>query len=286
MKHEITVAVEQPGLWLDTDITYANGPDWFGHVTRSMKLSLIRHWEDQPKVLPCIVWLCGGGWQQMNRDAHLPNFVELARRGFVIASVEYRTSNEAKFPGPVEDIKSAIRFLRANAARYQIDPERIGIMGESAGGYLAAFVGLTGDRREFDTGDHLDFSSRVSAACPWYPPVRFPLEEPGGSEAGPSLITPEDELLGVFAVSDPVLAGKASPLTYVTKDAPPFLILHGQQDSLVPCSHGQMLYEALIAKGVQADLYLLKGTDHAALEFYQPAIRLLVAEFFERSLAA
>ena len=284
MKHEIAVATSQPGLWLDTDITYANVPSWFGHVTRSMKLSLIRHWEGQPEPLPCIVWLCGGGWEQMHQDAHLPNFVELARRGFVIASVEYRTSNEARFPGPIEDVKAAVRFLRANAGRYQIDPKRIGIMGESAGGYLAAFVGLTGHTREFDVGDHLEASSSVSAVCTWYPPVQFPLEPPAASAAVPTQVTPEDRLLGVFAASDPALAAKASPLTYVSEGAPPFLILHGDQDTLVPCSHGVRLYEALTAKRVAADLYLVKGADHAALEFYQPEIRQIVGDFFARTL--
>jgi acetyl esterase/lipase len=283
MKHEIAVAADEPGLWLDTDITYANVPSWFGHVTRGLKLSLIRHWEGQPKPLPCIVWLCGGAWRQMNRDAHLPNFVELARRGFVIASVEYRTSNEATFPGPVEDVKAAIRFLRANAERFQIDPECIGVMGESAGGYLAAFVGVTREDREFDKGDHLDFSSRVSAVCPWYPPVELPLERPSPG-AVPGEISPEDELLGVFAATDPLLASKASPLTYVRESSPPFLILHGSEDSLVPCSHGERLYEALRAKGVSADLYLLKGAEHAALDFYQPEIREIIAEFFARNL--
>jgi acetyl esterase/lipase len=291
MKHEIAVSTGEPGLWLDTDITYANIPSWFGHVTRSLKLSMIRHWEDQPKPLPCIIWLCGGAWQQMNRDAHLPNFVELARRGFVVASVEYRTSNEAKFPGPVEDVKAAIRFLRANAARYQIDPEHIGIMGESAGGYLSAFVGVTGDTQEFDKGDHLDFSSQVQAVCPWYPPVAFPLERASaagaaGARAVPFEITPEDELLGVFAANDPELAEKASPLTYISESAPPFLILHGTQDSVVPCAHGERLHDALSAKGVPVELCLLEGADHATVEFYQPEIRRIIAEFFARNLGS
>lgn len=283
MKREIAISTKEPGLWLDTDITYANVPDWFGHVTRSLKLSVIRHWEEQPRTLPCIVWLCGGGWQQMNRDAHLPNFVEIARQGFVIASVEYRTSNEAKFPGPVEDVKAAIRFLRANASRYQIDAERIGVMGESAGGYLAAFVGVTGYMREFDKGEYLQVGSEVQAACPWYPPVEFPLESMA-PDAVPSEITPEDELLGVFAHTDPLLASRVSPLTYVEENAPPFLILHGAEDPLVPCWHGEKLHEALVAKGVPADIYLLKGAGHAALDFYQPEVRQMVTEFFARTL--
>lgn len=98
MKKAIAVTIQEPGLWLDSDITYASVPYWFGHVTKSLKMNLIRFFENQPKPLPCIVWLCGGAWLQMDRNAHLPNLVEIARQGFIIASVQYRTSNEAHFP--------------------------------------------------------------------------------------------------------------------------------------------------------------------------------------------
>lgn len=284
MKREIALTVREPGLWLDTDITYANAPGWFGHVTKSLKLSVIRFFEDQPEPFPCIVWLCGGGWRQMDRNAHLPNFVEIARRGFVIAGVQYRTSNEAQFPGALEDVKAALRFLRANADRFQIDPGHIGIMGESAGGYLAAFAGLTNGDGAFDTGAHLDCSSRVDAVCAWYPPVEFPLAQPSAPGAAPTGVSPEDELLGVFASAAPALAKKASPLAYVTESAPPFLLLHGTADSVVPYRHSERLHDALAAKEVPVDLHLIKGADHAKAEFYQPEIREIITEFFVRNL--
>ena len=101
--------------------------------------------EDLGRKYPCIVWICGGAWLEMDKSAHLAYLAGLARSGFVVASVEYRTSNEAKFPKQLEDVKSAIRYLRAHADRFCIDPEHFGVMGESAGGYLAAMTALATD---------------------------------------------------------------------------------------------------------------------------------------------
>jgi acetyl esterase/lipase len=285
LKKTTSVSVSQPGYWLDADITYAQVPGWFGHTTKDLKLSIIRHFEGQPEPLPAVVWLCGGAWLDLDPNAHLPNLVALAKRGFVIASVEYRDSNRVKFPGQLEDVKSAIRFLRANAERYEIDPCHIGVMGESAGGYLATFAGVTSGRAEFDVGRHLDFSSRVQAVCAWYPPVDFsgPIQtDPTGKP--PIDPSPEAQLFGQEPSADRALAAKVSPLTYVSEAAPPFLILHGTADSVVSPRHGELLYETLVANKVEADLYLVEGADHAGIEFFQPQVEEWIARFFERHL--
>jgi acetyl esterase/lipase len=285
LQKTMTVRVSDPGYWLDSDIAYTQVPGWFGHTTKNLKLSILRHFEGQPKPLPAIVWICGGGWLAMDRNAHLPNLVPLAQSGFVVASVEYRNSNEAKFPSQLEDIKSAIRFLRANAGRYQIDPDHIGVMGESAGGHLASLAGATNDIAEFDVGQSLDFSSRVQAVCAWYPPIDFSMlvQVPGTGDvpAGPS---PEAQLLGQDPGANKALAAEASPLTYISETTPPFLLLHGLADSVVSPRHSELLYETLVSKGVEADLYLIEGADHAAVEFFQPQVREVITRFFDRHL--
>jgi acetyl esterase/lipase len=160
--------ITDPVYYLDENVTYARANAWFGHVTRDLKMNII-YPQTGEKQFPCIVWICGGGWSQMDKGAHIPYLSGLARRGFVVASVEYRLGHEAPFPGALIDIKSAVRFLRAHAQRYSINAQKIGAAGESAGGYLTAMVSLLRDK-ELEKGEYLDKSSDVQAACPWYLP--------------------------------------------------------------------------------------------------------------------
>lgn len=141
------------------------------------------------------------------RSAHLAYLSELARSGFVVASIEYRTSNEAAYPKQLEDVKAAIRYLRAHSERYNIDTERFGVMGESAGGYLTAMAALNNDT-VYDVGEYTEQSSKVQAACPWYPPTdvsSFPYE------------TAEQQrhLRSLFCLAEMLCATKKMPLKYV-----------------------------------------------------------------------
>ncbi len=283
MRKELTVKIERPQLWLDTEITFAQVPGWCDHLTMDLKMSIIRHHERDQRPLPCIVWLCGGGWMQMDRHAHLADFAELARAGFVIASAEYRTSNFVPFPAQIEDVKAAIRYLRANAARYAIDPERIGIMGESAGGYLAAMAGVTGKTREFDKGLYLEESSAVQAVCDWYGPTDLgKMIEAAKGAAG---LQPEAIVLG-GRTDDAAFLSRMNPIDYVGEDTPPFLILHGKEDQVVPFVHSEWLYDALTRAGRPAEFYALEGANHADLHFFQPQVQEIIREFFTRRLGA
>ena len=127
MKKVINVAVERDGLWLDSDIVYAQVPGWLGNATRNLRLSVIRHFAtgDDTK-LPAIFWFAGGGWMDTDHNIHLPNLVDFARAGYLVVGVEYRDSNKVNFPGQLEDAKAAIRYMRANAAKFQADPDQIG----------------------------------------------------------------------------------------------------------------------------------------------------------------
>ncbi|MDR0303115.1 MAG: alpha/beta hydrolase, partial [Treponema sp.] len=121
-KETVTIEVKEPIFYLDEDVTYAQADAWYGHVTRDLRMDSIYPQTDE-RQYPCIVWICGGGWTQVDKGAHLPYLTELARRGFVVASVDYRLGHEAPFPGALIDIKAAVRCLRARAKRYSIDTE-------------------------------------------------------------------------------------------------------------------------------------------------------------------
>ncbi|MFQ9394215.1 MAG: alpha/beta hydrolase fold domain-containing protein [Lachnospiraceae bacterium] len=171
MKKRIQVKTEKPQFTVITNLTYAQRDSWFGHTMQDLKMDLI-YPEDNSRTYPCIVWICGGAWLQLDKSAHLAYLSELSRKGFVVASVQYRTSNETPLPGQIQDVKAGIRYLRAHAERFHINPEKFGVMGESAGGYLTCMVALATDPA-FDVGENLEFSSSVQAACPWYPPTDF-----------------------------------------------------------------------------------------------------------------
>lgn len=282
MEETLQIPIVQPQYILDQDVAFAQVGDWFDHVTRSLVMDVIYPVpKQQPR--PCILWICGGAFVQMNIGVHLPYLMELAKAGFVVASVEYRTSNQARFPAPLEDVKSAIRYLKAHAARYGIDPKRLGVMGESAGGYLAAMAALTGDLPEFSQGDYLGHSDAVQAVCTWYLPSALGAMVDQVPEHLRSS-SPEALLLGVDPAKDPQLAQKASPLTYVTKDAPPFLLIHGTQDHTVPVWHSEKMYEALSQCGADVTFLKLEGADHGDLHFYQDPVQQRIVSFFRKTL--
>lgn len=220
MKRTIHVKPAAPQYSVITNITFAQTDAWFGHTTQDLRMDLI-YPEDTAHDYPCIVWICGGAWLSIDKSAHLAYLSELARAGFVVASVQYRTSNEAKFPAQLCDVKAAIRYLRAHAARYHIDEAHIGVMGESAGGYLTCMAALCDDPA-YEVGEYLSYSSKVQAACPWYPPTDFRgfLYENEEQCAA----SPESLLMGKNAMRNPREALACCPVSFVTKDAPPFLL--------------------------------------------------------------
>lgn len=280
MRETIKINVTQPTYTAITGITFSQVDSWSGHTRKDLKLDII-YPEDPEKLYPCIVWICGGGWLSMDRSAHLPYLAGLARSGFVIASVEYRTSNEAIYPTQVVDIKSAIRYLRAHSKRYRIDPERFGVMGESAGGYLTAMAALA-DGSAFDVGDYLEYSSKVQAACPWYPPTDvtgFPYPSPLEAAA-----SPESLLLGMNVTLHQEEARKACPVSYVSKDAPPFMIIHGTDDHIVPFTQAEILHDKLEAAGCDVKLVAIEGADHADKQFFQEEIWQRITDFFHEKL--
>lgn len=280
MKKKIQVQVKEPQYSVITGLTFAQTDAWFGHTMQDLKLDLI-YPEDREKNYPCIVWICGGAWLSMDKSAHLAYLAELARKGFVVASVQYRTSNEARFPAQLQDVKAGIRYLRAHAERYHIDPEKFGVMGESAGGYLSCMVALCRDS-SYDVGEYREYSSTVQAACPWYPPTDFrgfPYES-----AEQCAASPESLLLGKNVLRNQEEALALCPVSLVTEDAPPFLIIHGNQDRTVPFSQGVLMHDALEKAGCDVTLLELEEADHADLRFFQKEVWEEIERFFREKL--
>ncbi|MEG1753181.1 MAG: alpha/beta hydrolase, partial [Christensenella sp.] len=233
MKQEINVKIEHQNIALLSGITFAQTPYWFPYFNvKDLKMDILRPFGENNKKLPLIIWVCGGAWLTMDRAAHIPNLIYWAKRGYIVASIEYRMSNCAQFPAQLNDVKSAVRYLRANADTYEIDANRIAIMGESAGGYLAAMAGATSDDTSFDTGEHLDMSSSVSAVVDYYGPSDFTLFKQSGTTHALSC-SPESLLLGYDADDKPEKAKYAGVLAHINRNTPPFMILHGKDDKIV-----------------------------------------------------
>jgi acetyl esterase/lipase len=236
--------------------------------------------------LPLIVWIHGGAWLGGSKNG-TPAMGQL-RRGYAVASINYRLSQEAIFPAQIHDCKAAIRWLRAHAKEYNLDPKRIGVWGSSAGGHLVALLGTSGDVKELEGDEgNLDQSSRVQAVCDWFGPTDFcqiaahalPDSKLDHDAAG----SPESKLIGGPIQENKDKVAKANPITYVSKDDPPFLIMHGDKDNLVPHHQSEILAEALRKAGVQVTFETVKGAGHG---FGGPDVMKMVEEFFDKHLKA
>jgi acetyl esterase/lipase len=207
--------------------------------------------------LPLIIWIHGGGWALGNKsDAPPP--LPLAAKGFALASIDYRLSQHGLFPAQIEDCKAAVRWLRANASRYNLDPEHFAAWGSSAGGHLAAMLGTTSDTREFDVANNLEQSSRVHAVVDWFGPTDF--LKMGGDHDRPDSF--ESQLIGGPIQENKSKAARANPIAYITGKAPPFLIMHGTRDTTVPMNQSELLAEALEEAGIEVKLVRVSGARH------------------------
>jgi acetyl esterase/lipase len=224
---------------------------------------------------PLVVGLHGGAWKvgdrrELSGFPMMPDFLDygtdrpagliehLAANGYAAASAGYRLAPAARFPAQIEDAKTAVRFLRANAARYDLDPERVAAWGYSAGGHLAALVGLAGPAAGFEGTLHPEQSSRVRCVLDYFGPADLSLYAASeGIEK--AFMVP---LLGARYAARPDVYRRASPIEYVSKDAPPFLLVHGTADLMVPVIHSERLQAKLAAAGASAELVTLSGRGH------------------------
>ncbi len=233
------------------DIVYGTGGG------RELRLDIVRPKKQTESPMPVVVWVHGGAWLAGSRKGGPAT--TLANHGYFIASIEYRLSQEATFPAQIEDCKCAIRYLRAHAKKLNIDPNRIGVWGPSAGGHLVALLGTSGSAEELEgKGGWQDQSSRVQAVCDWYGPTDF--TKMRGSHD--DINSPECQLVGGSLTEKAHLVRAANPITYVTPDDPPFLVMHGEEDRTVPINQSELLFDALKQAGVAVTFIRVKNAGH------------------------
>jgi acetyl esterase/lipase len=263
------------GTLLHRDLAYVPG----GHERQKLDLYLPTGGTN----LPLIIHIHGGAFRAGSKEQGAP--VGYLRLGYAVASINYRLSQHAKFPAQIEDCKAAVRWMRAHAAEYRLDPDRVAAMGSSAGGHLAAMLGTTGDTREFDVGANLEQSSRVQAVVDYFGPTDFlqmDAHRPANGMVHDTANSPESELIGGPIQENKEKTAKANPITYVTPGDPPFLICHGDQDPLVP-HHQSILLEAALRKaGVPVTFYTVKGAGHGG--FKDPEVPEMTREFLAKHL--
>jgi len=263
-----------PGMELK-DITYC--------ITSGVELKMDLHYPDEVEtLLPVIVYVHGGGWTGGDKasGAGFRFLPVLRERGYLTISVNYRLSPKYKFPAHIEDVKCAIRHLRAEAETYHLDPNRIGAIGGSAGGHLVALLGVTDESAGMEgSGGYLEYSSRVQAVVDLFGPIDPAESCTVGWARQVFGANCEDEIISL-----------SSPLAYVSSDDPPFLILHGDLDELVLLEQSQVFYDSLTAAGVPATLQVIKNAGHGLSNSGDPidpsveALLQLAADFFDQYL--
>jgi acetyl esterase/lipase len=234
--------------------------------------------------IPLVIFIHGGGWLGNDKYADIgymkKTVAEIVSSGFALASIDYRFSTQAVFPAQMLDCNQAISFLYDNADKYGIDKNRFAVMGFSAGGHLASMVGLSKNndiKTFYMPGTSKSF--RFKAVVDFYGPAEL-LLFPGNNDPK----SPESILLGATSIDRPDLAKAASPVTYVDKNDPPFLIIHGEKDDMVSTKHSILLSSWLRLAGVQNELIIVKDAPHFGEMFDADEIRKKVIDFLKKEL--
>lgn len=262
--------VAEDDVVVTRDVTYKVVGD------RELRLDIARPTSGGP--YPAILFIHGGGWQFGNRDVYLDDIETAARRGYVAATMTYRLTDpdenkvaRAPFPAQIDDVKSAVRWMRRNARMHRIDPRRIGATGASAGGHLSLLIGVTGSDND---------GSSVQAVVNYFGPTDMALLHRTSPKAG--------ELAAILLGGSPETAAegytKSSPITHVTRSAPPTLTIHGDQDTLVPLEQATIFDQAMKDAGATHELLTITGAAHGFDGDNRAKAEAAMYEFFDRHL--
>ncbi|MDJ0534055.1 MAG: alpha/beta hydrolase [Xenococcaceae cyanobacterium MO_207.B15] len=290
---------KQPVINIIRDLEYAT----YQHQGETKQLLLdlylpVVEGSQQPQ--PLLIYIHGGGWLEFSKEICPGEIV--AKKGYAIACINYRYSTEAIFPAQIHDAKAAVRWLRANATQYNLDPSKFGAWGASAGGHLSLLLGTSGGVAELEGNQgNLDVSSEVQAVCNWFAPTDFTQVPPAFSEpfnpeipqkyrGVPWLLYTKVtyKLLGGAVAENLELAALANPITYIDSKDPPVLVVHGELDKIVPISQSEILVEALEDKGVPVTFVRKSDMTHsyrgANKERFSPELIGMALAFFEENL--
>jgi acetyl esterase/lipase len=273
-------ALAKPSI---SDIEYAQVDEYLLKLDLDFPAQEVKAGRDWP----LIVWVHGGAWRSGSKN-DVP-IASLTKRGFAIASVDYRLSPQARFPAQVHDIKAAIRFLRAHAEEYRLDPTRFVIAGASAGGHLAALVGVSAgvEDLEGDVGDYRSTDASVQAIVSFYGASNLHTILSQSTEYGLSVRVPALELLlGGQPDAKPELARLASPVEHVDASDPPLWLIHGDADPQMPPEQSIELQKVYRKHELTVSLEMLKGAKHGGAIFYEPQRLASLANEWMQSLDA
>ncbi len=249
------------GVKVTRDIPYLDGKN-----DRQMLDIAIPEEPSTEEPLPVIVLIHGGGWQGGTRGPFLSRAMPLVRQGdYAAVSIGYRLTDEASWPSQIHDCQAGLRWVKANAEKYNWDPEKIVVWGSSAGGHLVAMLGVSADVKELDgkLGPHADQDLTVAGVVDFFGPANMlTMGEPAGFERHDSPDSPESKLLGGPAKENVDVAKSASPQMHVSKEDAPFLILHGTEDATVPFQQSVDFHDALQKAGVDSTFVHVKGGGH------------------------
>jgi acetyl esterase/lipase len=262
---------------LPSGTEFSNDVPYVKDAHERQKLDIAFFKKGKPR--PLLIWIHGGAFMTGDKSENHAIWPELMSAGYAVATINYRLSGDARWPAQITDCKAAIRFLCAHAKDYNIAPGRIAVWGSSAGGHLAALVGTSGSARKLDIGEHLDQSSAVSCAVDMFGPIDF---EKMPQFTSPT--SPEAKMWGRATSEALDLAREACPITYLSKNTPPLLILHGDSDSVVNISQSQLFDAAIKKAGATGDFITLPGVGHSHAEVWAKE-RQQILTFFKRHLS-
>lgn len=241
---------------------------------------------------PLIVWINGSGWRKCDKNLMVGEIQYFAERGYAVAFIQYRHSGEGHFPDQLIDVKTAVRFLRAHAAEYGIDPERIAAMGRSAGGHLASWMAMNTDG--FDSEEWSGYSSHVQAAVNFFGPADIKtlnlIEVENFKNPNHRWHKLEETHGGALLGGDPDTmierSDAASPIFRISDKTAPIIILHGDEDPLVPLAISEDFYDRLVKAGLehQTELYVVRGGGHGTRELFQAECKEHILRFLNRYL--
>ncbi len=241
--------------------------------------------------LPCVLFIQGAAWYAQAIYSRVPTLIDFAKRGYVVASVQHRPSTTANFPAQIQDIKSAVRFLRMNARRYGIDPENLFVWGDSSGGNLSLLLALTADQPQLDGEAYGTESVEVNACVAYYPvtDVLRMQEFERGNWDHISENSPTGTLFGgIKVLENPDIVSAVSPIIYVTSEraasAPPILMITGNSDRTVPFEQSVLMADKMEECGYDYRFYKIEGADHGSYEFWTPTILDMVDAHFRAHL--
>lgn len=291
--------VKQNKIQVIKDVEY--GTYEYQGATKKLLLDLYLPEKKTQELQPLLIYIHGGGWREFSKELCPGEMV--AQKGWAIACINYRYSTEAIFPAQIHDSKAAIRWLRANATKYNLNPDKFGAWGASAGGHLSALLGTSAGVASLEGNQgNLNYSSAVQAVCNWYGPTDFTQVKPAFTEAiSPEVLQKYRDypwylytvvttlLLGGSVANHQELAQAANPITYIDRNDPPFMVLHGDLDEIVPISQSEILVSALQSQQVPVTFIRKPEMTHSPQgkngEKFDPELVDLSLDFFEETLS-